>query len=65
VILNQSLDFLVCWGIQDLLWWKNWILMMPSSLVFLLLMFLPLLLTIWFSLVLAGLAVFDCDFFVL
>ena len=33
---------------------------MPSSLGFLLLMFLPLPLAIWLSLVLAGLAVSDC-----
>jgi hypothetical protein len=25
---------LVCWIIQSLLWWQNWVLMMPSSLRF-------------------------------
>ena len=24
----------MCWGIQDLLWWEKWVLMMPSSLHF-------------------------------
>jgi hypothetical protein len=31
--LNQNLAFLVCYGIQGLLWWENWFLM-PSSLGF-------------------------------
>jgi hypothetical protein len=27
MILNPHLAFLVCWRIQDLLWWENWVLM--------------------------------------
>jgi hypothetical protein len=34
MVLNQILAFLVCWGIQGLLWWESWVLMMPSSLGF-------------------------------
>ena len=32
MILNPNLAFQVCWGIQDLLWWAYWVLMMPSVL---------------------------------
>jgi hypothetical protein len=27
--------FLVFWGIQDFIWWRTWVLMKPSNLVFL------------------------------
>jgi hypothetical protein len=33
MILNPHLAFRVRWGIQDLLWWAYWVLMMPSVLV--------------------------------
>ena len=32
--LNQSLAFQLWWGIWDLLWWENWVLMMPTNLDF-------------------------------
>ena len=34
MILNPNLDFPLWWGIQDLLWWENWVLMMSSNLGF-------------------------------
>ena len=34
MILDLNLAFLVCWVIQDLLWWENWVLMTPSNLGF-------------------------------
>jgi hypothetical protein len=49
MILNQSLAFLVWWG---LLWWQNWVLKMPSSLGFSCLCSSACLLPIWVSLVL-------------
>ena len=32
--LKGRLAFPMCWGIQDLLGWEYWVLMMPSSLGF-------------------------------
>jgi hypothetical protein len=32
MILNPSLAFQVCLGIQDLLWWAYWVLMVPRFL---------------------------------
>ena len=55
--LNQSLAFPVCGSDQGLLRWENWVLMMPNSPLFLFLMFSLLLLTIWLSVELVGLAV--------
>jgi hypothetical protein len=52
----------VCLGIQSLLWWENWVLMMSNSLLH---MLLPLPLDIWLSLLLAGLPVSDCGLFFL
>ena len=33
MILNPSLAFPLCFGIQDLLWWEDWVLMMLGGLV--------------------------------
>jgi hypothetical protein len=54
MILDLNLAFLEWWCIQDLLWWENWVLMMPSNLGF---CCLPP--TIWLSLVLPALDISD------
>ena len=58
MILNHSIAFLVCCVKQGLLWWENWVLMIPRNLGFLL-MFLGLPFAIWLSLLLAVLSVSD------
>jgi hypothetical protein len=46
MILNLNLAFLVCWGIEALLWWEYWVLVMPSFMVSVG-KILPLLFNIW------------------
>ena len=60
MILNQSLAFLVCWGYPGLTVLGELGSDDAKELWFLLLMFFPLPLGIWLSLVLAGLAISDC-----
>jgi hypothetical protein len=58
--INQSLTFRVFWSIQASLCWENWVLMMPSSLGFVAYV-LALASCYLLSVLLAGLAVSDCD----
>jgi hypothetical protein len=64
MIFKSTFAFLVCWGIQDLLWWEKWVLVVPSSL-FLLVRFLCLPFAVWLTLVLHVLAVSGWSLFLL